>query len=46
MKNTTNYEYFFPRQLIYFVGPHIFIHGLDRFFYCLGYGSVSSLGSG
>ena len=34
MKGTTNYGYIFPRQLIYFVGPHIFIPGLGGFFYC------------
>ena len=46
MKGITNYGYIFPRQLIYFVGPHIFIPGLDGFFYRPGYGSASSLGSG
>ena len=35
MKDTTNYGYIFPRQLIYFVGPHIFIPRLSGFFYCL-----------
>ena len=46
MKDTTNYGYISPRQLIYFVGPHIFIPGLDGFFYRPGYGFASSLGSG
>ena len=45
-KDTTNYGYIFPVQLIYFFGPHIFIPRLSGFFYCLGYGSASSLGSG
>ena len=45
-KDTTNYGYIFPRQLIYFVGPHIFILGLSGFFYRPGYGSISSLDSG
>ena len=45
-KDNTNYWYIFPSQLIYFVGPHIFIPGLDEFFYRPVYGSASSLGSG
>ena len=45
-KDTTNYGYIFPRHLIYFVGPNIFILELDGFFYRPGYGSASSLGSG
>jgi len=46
MKDTTNYGYIFPRQLIYFVGPHIFIPRLSGFFFLPGYGFASSLGSG
>ena len=46
MKDTTNYWYISPRQLIYFTGPHIFITGHGGFLYRLGYGSFSSLGSG
>ena len=46
MKDTTNYRYMFPRQLIYFVGPHIVIPWLGGFFYHPGYRSASSLGSG
>ena len=45
MKDTTNYGYIIPRQLIYF-GPHIFILGLGEIFYHPGYGSASSLGNG
>ena len=46
MKGTTNYGYISPMQLIYFVGPPIFILGVGGFFYRSGYGSASSLGSG
>ena len=46
MKDTTNYGYIFPWQLIYFVGPHIFIPKLGGFFYHPSYGSASSLGNG
>ena len=45
-KDTTNYGYISPRQLIYFVRPRISILGLDGFFYHPGYGSASSLGRG
>ena len=45
MKDTTNYGYIIPRQLIYF-GPRIFIPRLGGFFYRPGYGSASSLGNG
>ena len=45
MKNTTNYGYIIPRQLIYF-GPRIFIPRLGGFFYRPGYGSGSSPGNG
>ena len=44
-KDTTNYGYIIPRQLIYF-GPRIFIPGLGEFFYHPGYGSASSPGNG
>ena len=45
MKDTTNYGYIIPRQLIYF-GPRIFIPGLGGFFYRPSYGSASSRGNG
>ena len=42
MKDTTNYGYIIPRQLIYF-RPRIFIPGFGGFFYRPGFSDVGEL---